>query len=64
MSIHSFWTFKSELKLKKLSEDLILKLNGWKEMRIEGFSFIEMQVLESTVQIFNGNENIVAMDSS
>jgi hypothetical protein len=64
MSIHSLWTFRSEFKAKYLSEELMFKLNRWKEMRIEGFSLIEMQVLERTVQIFKENENLQAMDSS
>ncbi len=63
MSIHSLWTFRSGFKAKYLSEELMFKLNRWKEMRIEGFCFIEMQVLERTVQIFKGNENNEAIDS-
>ncbi len=57
------WTFRSGFKAKYLSEELILKLNRWKELKMDGMSFIEMKVLQRTVDIFKGNENIEATDS-
>ncbi len=63
MSIHSLWTFRSGFKAKYLSEELILKLNRWKELKMDGMSFIEIKVLQRTVDIFKGNENIEATDS-
>jgi hypothetical protein len=63
MSIHSLWTLRSGFKVIYLSEELIFKLNRWKELKMEGISFIEMKVLERTVDIFRGNENIEATDS-
>jgi hypothetical protein len=64
MSIHSLWTFRSGFKAKYLSEELIFKLNRWKEFKMDGISIIEMKVLQRTVDIFKGNENTQAMDFS
>ncbi len=63
MSIHSLWTFRSGFKAKYLSQELIFKLNRWKELKMGGISFIEMKVLQRTVDIFKGNENIEATSS-
>jgi hypothetical protein len=63
MSIHSLWSFRPGFKAKYLSEELMFKLNRWKELKMDGMSFIEMKVLQRTVDIFKGNENIEATGS-
>jgi hypothetical protein len=64
MAIHFLWTMNSGLKVGKIEKEMISKLNCWKELESDENTFIEMRVLEKTVEQFKGNvQNIEAEDS-
>ncbi len=64
MAIHFLWTMNSALKVGKVEKEMISKLNRWKELESDENTFIEMRVLEKTVEQFKGNvQNIEAEDS-
>ena len=64
MIIHFLWTMSSALKVCKAEREFISKLNRWKEMESDENTFIEMKVLERTIEQFEGNvQNIEAEDS-
>ncbi len=61
MAIYFFWTMNSGLKVGKVEKEMVSKLNRWKELESDENTFIEMRVLERTVDQFEGNvENIEA----
>jgi hypothetical protein len=54
----------SGLKVGKVEKEMISKLNRWKDLELDENTFIEMRVLEKTVEQFKGNvQNIEAEDS-
>jgi hypothetical protein len=64
MAIHFFWIMNSALKVGKVEKEMISKLNRWKELESDENTFIEMRVLERTVEQFEGNvQDIEAEDS-
>jgi len=50
------WSLNSILKVRRTEKELTSNLYHWRESRIEGFSLIEMKVLERTIQQFNDEE--------
>jgi len=54
----------SALKVCKVEKEMISKLNCWKELELDENTFIEMKVLERTVEQFEGNVQNVKVEDS